>query len=223
MKYDLIIIAKSSSKELIRLTQNCIDSARKDDIRLNIIIVETSGCVVKYDMVNQIVKYEGEFNYNRALNLGLKYVIGDIHILANNDIVFMPGWSKIGDYMLWNNYESGCALSESPIHNGFRKGDYVYEGYEIGKHVTGWCIFCTKKCIELIGGKLDESFDFWYSDNVYADQLIREGIKHGLFCNVQVNHVTSATLKTMPPALQRKYSYESVGKYRLLKKIRDAR
>ena len=221
MKYDLIIVAKSSTKELIRVTQNCIDSARKDNIGLNIIIVETSGCVVKYDMVNQIIKYEGEFNYNRALNLGLKYAIRDVHILANNDIIFMPGWSKIGEYMEINGFDSASALSEDVRQMRFRRGDWIYEGYEIGTYITGWCIFCTKKCIETIG-KLDESFDFWYSDNVYADQLIKAGMKHGLFCNIQVNHVTSQTLNTVSSALRKKYTYGPTMKYKLLKKMRDA-
>jgi len=220
MKYDLIIIAKSSNRDLIKITQNCIDTARVDKPDMNIIIVETSGCVVKYD-VDQVIKYEGDFNYNRALNLGLKYVIGDVHILANNDIVFTPGWSKIGEYMKINGFESACALSEDRRQKGFRRGDWIYEGYEIGTFVTGWCIFCTKECISKIG-KLDESFDFWYSDNVYADQLIKAGLRHGLFCNIQINHVTSATLRTVSPALQKKYSYESVIKYKILKMLRDA-
>lgn len=221
MRYDLIIIAKSSSKELIKVTQNCINSARADNTYINIIIVETSGCVVKYDLINQVVKYEGDFNYNRALNLGLKYAIGDIHILANNDIIFTPGWSKIGDYMVINEFESACALSEDPRQKRFKRGDWIYEGYDIGSFITGWCIFCTKECISKIG-KLDESFDFWYSDNVYADQLIKEGIRHGLFCNIQINHVTSQTLKTLSPVMQKKYSYESVVKYKIHKMLRNA-
>lgn len=221
MKYDLIIVTKSSTKKLIEVTQNCINSARADKAKVNIIIVETSGCIVKYDKVDQVIKYEGDFNYNRALNLGLKYAIGDVHILANNDIIFMPGWSKIGDYMQVNGFDSASALSEDYRQLKFRRGDWIYEGYEIGTYVTGWCIFCTRKCIETIG-KLDESFDFWYSDNVYADQLIKAKIKHGLFCNVHVNHITSQTLKTISPNWRKKYTYEPVVKYQILKKIRDA-
>jgi glycosyltransferase involved in cell wall biosynthesis len=221
MKYDLIIVTKSSTKELIQVTQNCINSARADNPDMNVIIVETSEYAVKYDRIDQVIKYEGDFNYNRALNLGLKYAIGDVHILANNDIVFMPGWSHIADYMLLNDFDSASALSEDRRQLRFRRGDWIYEGYEVGSYIAGWCIFCTRKCIETIG-KLDESFDFWYSDNVYADQLIKANIKHGLFCNVHVNHVTSQTLKTVAPNTRKKYTYEPVVKYQILKKIRDA-
>ena len=221
MKYDLIIVAKSSTKELIQVTQNCINSARADNADLNVIIVETSGCVVKYDHVNQVIKYEDEFNYNRALNLGLKYAIGDIHILANNDIIFLPGWSKIGECMINNEFDSASALSNDHRQKHLKRGDWIYEGYEVGKYLTGWCIFVTKKCIETIGG-LDETFDFWYSDNIYADQIIKAKIRHGLFCNVQVNHIVSATLRTVPAKLRKKYSYDNTAKYKLIRKIKYA-
>jgi hypothetical protein len=41
---------------------------------------------------------------------------------------------------------------------------------------------------------LDEAYEFWYSDNVHAEQLKRAGIEHYLICAVQVNHITSQTL-----------------------------
>ena len=83
MYYDLIIVSQSKG-ELIQMTENCIASARQDG-DLNVIVVET-GDPYPYDA--QIIKYEGEFNYNRALNLGLDHAKGDVHILANNDLVF---------------------------------------------------------------------------------------------------------------------------------------
>ncbi len=221
MKYDLIIVAKSSSKDLIQVTQNCINSARADGADMNVIVVETSGCVVKYDGVDQVVSYEGDFIYNRALNLGLKYAEGDIHILANNDLIFLPGWSKIGDIMIANNLDSASALSEDPRQKYLLRGEYIYPYNEIGKFLTGWCIFVTRECIKKIGS-LDESFNFWYSDNVYGDQLIKAGLTHGLVCNVQVNHITSATLMTVPLKLRKQYSYDNVLMYKIIKKIKYA-
>ena len=102
MSYDLIIVSKSEG-DLIQMTEQCIASARQDNADLNIIIVET-GQPYKYD-VDKIIEYNGEFNYNRALNMGLKYAKGDIHILANNDLVFHKGWSRIGDLMKEYGYQ----------------------------------------------------------------------------------------------------------------------
>ena len=40
MTYDLIIVSKSTSQELINITTNCINSARQE-CDLNVIVVET--------------------------------------------------------------------------------------------------------------------------------------------------------------------------------------
>jgi hypothetical protein len=145
------------------------------------------------------------------LNLGLKYAKGDIHILANNDLIFHKGWSQIGELMQLNNFHSASVLSQS--HNGFEVGDYVYEGYTIGKHLTGWCIFVDKYCIEQIG-RLDESVNFWYSDDLYACQIKAEGIRHGLFCNCQVDHITSRTLVKQSSNVQRIYQNGQLTKFK---------
>jgi hypothetical protein len=209
MKYDLIIVSQSKGN-LIQVTQNCIDSARKDGADLNIIVIET-GNPYKYD-VDKIIQYNGQFNYNRALNFGLRHAKGDIHILANNDLIFHEGWSKIGDLMKFNDYHSASALSQDQRQRDFKRGDYIYEGYQIGIHLTGWCIFIDQYCLQQIGS-LDEAVSFWYSDDLYAWQLRALGIKHALFCNIQVDHLTSATLSVQRAQLQRMYQRGERQKY----------
>jgi len=216
MKYDLIIVSKSDDPELIQMTKNCIDSARQDGAELNIIVIET-GKEYKYDVdiIQNYSAYYSEFNYNRALNLGLKCATGDVHILANNDIVFQEGWSVIGSLMESNGYHSASALSQDA--KGFKRGYYVYEGYEIGKHITGWCLFMDKFCRDIIG-PLDESCNFWYSDNLYACQLKAAHLRHGLFCNIQIDHITSRTLIKQSPAIQRKYQTGELMKFKIREK-----
>lgn len=192
MKYDLVIVVASQDHELIRMTQAAIDSCLADGADVNVIVVETFK-KTRYRGADTIIEYSGQFNYNRALNMGIKEAKGDVVILANNDIKFEPGWSTIGQTMIDNGYLSASALSTDPRQNGFRRGDYAYEGYSIGVHLCGWCIFCQRKVFEKIG-QLDESVVFWYSDNLYAKQLKRAGIKHALICNVVVLHYTSQTL-----------------------------
>jgi hypothetical protein len=34
---------------------------------------------------------------------------------------------------------------------------------------------------------------FWYSDNVYADELLKHGIKHALVTRSKVDHIVSQT------------------------------
>lgn len=207
MKYDLIIVAKSNRPELVRLTTNCIASARRDGADMKVIVVETAPVSINYDAT--VLHYEGPFCYNRALNLGLSKAEGDVHILANNDLIFHEGWSVIGQQMKDNGYDSACALSQDPRQRIYERGDHLYPGFTIGYHVGGWCIFITKEGLKAIGGKLDESFEFWYSDNMYAEQIQKAGLKHALFCNVRIDHITSATLRTIPPREQRKYSFRA--------------
>jgi hypothetical protein len=102
--------------------------------------------------------------------MGLKYRKSDIQILANNDIIFKPGWSKIGGIMRVNGYLSASALSNDKRQLCYRRGPYAYEGYDIGFHLSGWCIFCDSQLWNKIGW-LDETHLFWFSDNAYASQL----------------------------------------------------
>ena len=208
--YDLIIVSQSSSQELIDATQRAIDSCLAD-CPVNVILVETFA---KYDYrnVNITIRYIGDFNYNRALNMGLTAAHNDIHILANNDIIFQSGWSKIGDIMKSMGYLSASALSTDARQSKFQRGDFVYEGYEIGSFLTGWCIFIDKTLPQKIC-RLDERFNFWYSDNVYADQLKRAGIKHALICNCQVDHITSLTLSRQTPQTKRRFTLMEMYKY----------
>lgn len=206
MTYDLIIVSQSKGN-LIKITENCIKSARRDIKKpdeLNIILVET-GNPYKYD-VNKIIEYNGEFNYNRALNIGLKYAKSEFQILANNDIIFKEGWSKIGGIMRANGYLSASALSNDFRQNSFKRGDLAYEGYEIGYQLTGWCIFTDKELWKKIG-TLNEKHRFWFSDNVYAEQLKAQRIKHALICNVTVDHLGSQTLQQQPRSVQTLYTY----------------
>lgn len=216
MKFDLIIVACSSTDELINTTKNCITSARQDNADLNVVVVET--CKSYPYETDSIVNYSGAFCYNRALNFGLTAVKGDIHILANNDLIFHKGWSAIGEAMIVNKFDSGSALSQDHRQRPFRRGDWIYEGYAIGTYLPGWCIFITKEGLKQIGGKLWEDVDFWYSDNLYADQLMEYGVRHGLFCNVQVDHICSVTLRSTSPSHQRKMAHESQVKYAIFRK-----
>lgn len=207
MSYDLIIVSQSSGR-LAPVTQRCIDTARAD-AELKVILVET-GQPHEYAGVDTVVKYEGEFCYNRALNRGLKFVKHDIHILANNDLIFQPGWSKIGELMKANDYHSASCISGHLTQ--FERGDLVYEGYHVGYILTGWCLFVDKYCIEKIGS-LDESVDFWFSDNLYACQIKAVGIKHGMFTNCQIDHMASQTLNKQSTMMQRRYQMGQLNKF----------
>ncbi len=197
------MVVASRDKALIDMTQRAIDTCLADGAEVNVILIETFA-EHKYRGVNKLVLYDEPFNYNHCLNTGLKYRKNDIQILANNDLLFLKGWSEIGDVMKENGILSASALSESPQHRLMKKGYYAYRGYEVGLFFTGWCLFQDAKVWDKIN-KLDERFEFWYSDNIHAEQLQKAKIEHWLLCCAQVNHVTSQTLNKVDRQTRTRY------------------
>jgi len=212
MTYDLIIVSRSSHPELIRNTQHAIDTCLADTKKVNVILIETYKKHY-YRGVNEMIFYTDDFIYNHALNLGLEHRKNEIQILANNDIIFQKGWSKIGNIMRANNYLSASALSGDLRQRWFQRGDWAYEGYLIGFQLSGWCIFCDHKLWDKIG-KLDEIYKFWFSDNAYAEQLKRAKIKHALICSVFVDHLGSRTLNKCDSQTRMLYTHSSRKKIR---------
>jgi len=216
MDYDLIVVARSMDDHTKNITQqtitSCLDTAEGKQV--NVILVETNGKIVKYKGVNKYVKYEGEFRYNHALNMGLKYKKGRVQMLANNDLIFEKGWNRTDDYMRENKILSASLLSNDQRQRVYRKGNYFYNGYGIGKELTGWLIFTDVKLWDVIG-ELDESQKFWYSDNVYADALLKNNIEHALICNAKVVHLGSITLSKADRKVRDDYMFGDARTYKM--------
>jgi hypothetical protein len=204
MKYSLIIIAASKSNELKKITQQTIDTALDDGADMEVILVETFRKTQYKGVDKYIDTSKIEFRYNKALNIGIKEAEGEILILANNDLYFHAGWSRIGDIMQKRGILSASALSLDKRQRFFHENK-MYPGYRIGYEFTGWCLFADPKIFEKIG-KLDESPLFWRSDDNYAEQLKAAGIKHYLITAIRIDHLGSSTLQTLPAATQRLYT-----------------
>jgi len=71
-------------------------------------------------------------------------------------------------------------------------------GYQVRFHIAGWCIGVDREMFKAIGG-FNEAVRFWYSDNLYAEQLKIADVKHALVCNAFVKHIDfgSKTLKSL--------------------------
>lgn len=191
MRVDVIILSNGKTPELRKTTQDSIDTchASEKEHKFNIIVYEQVP-FIKYKKADTI-HYVHPFHYNKLMNRGIEETKNEWVVLANNDLIFHEGWlTKCLESGLENDY-----LSMSPNDKPNTQG--IEEGYEIGieGQVKGWCILTNRKLYEIIG-KIDESVSFWYSDNVYADQLKEKGIKHGLIKEAYVQHLDGQTLKT---------------------------
>lgn len=197
---DVIILSYTKDLQYYGLTQRTINTLRalNSQYSFNIIIIETNKNLYDngfvYDKCKVIIPNE-DFNYNRFLNIGLENCKNEYVLISNNDIIFTQ--NSIASML--QAAESSKAGSISPREpNWFQQQEFdatnseFIEGYEIGKHLTGWCLLIKKETLETIG-KFDEKFKFWYQDNDYAECLKRNNIKHVIALKSRVYHVNNSS------------------------------
>jgi len=196
---DIIFIADTRRMDHRRMTQAAIDSCRASEKRMPMHFIVVDGNKDTMGFRNATtVTYDFDFNYNKCLNVGIEYAKYDFIALCNNDLVFRKDWAKnIKDAMLLGDY-----LSASPYDRGTRLIG-CREGYRIGNELKGWCIVIRRKLLSVIG-ELATPVNFWFSDNVYAEQLKKYNIKHALCYDSKVYHLRSKTL--MSSARKREYT-----------------
>lgn len=186
---DVVILSKAINSKLIGMTVHTVNSLIKSDptIKFNIILIESSlyAWPELYDKVN-LINLEAPFNYNEFMNHGLSLGNADWCLICNNDLDFK---SNAISNMIKYGYDSMSAKCQnSPKTKSFNKTEL---GYEVGKHITGWCILFKREVWNRIG-KLDICVNFWCSDNVYAEQLKQYNIKHYYIHTSIINHLGSS-------------------------------
>lgn len=188
----VLIISNARNDTLNEYTLNAIESSGQECI-----VVEQTDT----DFPCRTIHYDFPFNYNRCVNLGLSYCSENVCI-ANNDVLFLPGWEKIEDHL--GEYDSLSPVNpEWERHMGL---EGVIEGYRIGYELCGWCIVVSQATIQKTGG-FDEDVEFWCSDDVWAMQLQANKLKHALVCDSRVIHYTSKTLCSgLPGDLFKRYT-----------------
>ncbi len=189
------VIIPSDGTELYSrvITEASIKSLRSSlkensKYRFNVVVVEQNKTIT-HPYADKVLYYNFPFNYNRVLNLGISETSGDFVMLCNNDLIYHTGFF---DEML-RAFRIGY-LSLSPT-NPLRSKPTVHpiiEGYGINHDLMGWCIVTKRKLFDRIG-KIDEGVSFWYSDNLYADQLKYYKIQHARVAMSFVSHIGSGS------------------------------
>ena len=190
---DIIILSYTKDKNIFDMTTRCINTIKSQTgINCNIIVVETNKHFVEDGFTyNATVILPGEeFNYNRFLNIGLKYCTAPYILITNNDVIFY----KNSIMNLVEALKTTDLISVSPIdlyynkHAAFLNHEIsLIEGTKVGVHLTGWCFMVKNEIFNIIG-KFDEQFSFWYQDNDYCNLLNKYKLKHALVANAAVCH-----------------------------------
>lgn len=193
---DVIMLASSSNDELYQMTQSALRSLKESEENYSFEVKLVESCSDAYNRgfvyTDALSLFPNEpFHYNKFLNYGLEFCSREWLVVVNNDVVFNPGWFSAMMNYHKNNPDVKSFSPCDPLHEEqFRKENSELEGlqgYEIRKHVKGWCIATHREIIEKCS-LFDENFPFWYQDDDYAETLKRAGYKHALVFNSLVRH-----------------------------------
>lgn len=209
MTVDIIILSHAKTQPLLELTQKTIDSLHNSEanIKFNVLVIEQEKGVVYANCATGFT--DSAFNYNAFLNKGIELTkpAGNKYVaLCNNDLVFGKDWAtNIISAMKANGLLSACPAQK-------QKHPVIEYGYANSHHMNGWCIMCDRKLFDIIG-EIDDSFPFWFADNIYAEQLKSHNVKHAVVNNSVVKHLGSSTLKTIEKSLYNKYTTDLIAKF----------
>lgn len=208
---DIIIISNAKNPESRKLTTDTIESLLASEppekIRFNIFVIESDKNAEPFQYPNtQTIKPAVPFGYHTYLNIGVRAGKSSYIGLANNDLIFHPGWaSAILSAMQADQSIESAGTWCDIFHNNRNIPELplIQPGYTNGIQITGWFLFLTRRLYNRMDG-LDENFSFWYCDDDYGKTLESMGVKHALITSARVTHITSqSTVKLNPKEFRR--------------------
>lgn len=207
---DVIFLVKTVDLETYEMTADAILSLKKSELNNNfrVILVESNtDNPPKYD-VDITINYDGEFNYNKALNMAFEYLKSDYVCVFNNDVSFKKDWySTIRYYMDIFNLDSASprcpelqvgpnALAQKMILE-YPEASVII-GYEALVHFCGWGWIMKRDVLDLLR-PMPEDLTFWFQDNHMALQLKNLNKKHGCVTSSHVIHYGQKSYKHIEP------------------------
>lgn len=205
MTVDIIILSNGKDQRLREITQQAVDSCHlsETDIWFNVLVLEQQENVQYKNCLTAYI--QGQFNYNKFMNVGISFTGNEYVCLCNNDLIFYKGWATaLIEAMKANDILSACPTQ--------RQREGIEYGYNNNHHMNGWCIMTNRKLYDIIGD-LDTEFPFWFADNAYAEQLKKHGVKHAVINTSVVRHLGSTTLNTLEKDLHNEYTHGLIKKF----------
>jgi GT2 family glycosyltransferase len=223
MNVDAIILSNYRDHEYFLMNRKCIDTLTdaEPDVKFNIVLVESNPewDSLHYDYQNDnvtVIVPNEKFNFNRFLNIGIRSSSNDLIVLANNDLVFHPGWLTEILRVKRSHPEilSFCPFDRTSKYlkwDDFKSKRFI-KGYRVPVEFVGWCFVLHRSVLE-ITGPLDETFDLYFQDNDFALTLKNKGIPHALVPSSFVEHIGGATTSIPDPSQTEKYRIDKAKLY----------
>lgn len=221
-----IVIATRDRADLLK---GCIESilAKTDYPNYEIVIVDNGSRetdTLKYlnalqEMVNvRVVRDDGDFNYSRLNNFGVREACGDFILLLNNDIevesvgwlsemvslAIQPGIGCVGARLWYPDKKlqhGGVILGLGGLaahaHRGMPRGHYGYFNRACLTHsmsaVTGACLLVRKSLYEEVGGLDAEELAVGYNDVDFCLKVRAKGYRNLICAEADIIHHESAS------------------------------
>lgn len=220
------------NKDNVKLLKEAINSILENTTYQNyeIVVVENNSTDKEtfkyYDEIKdnskvKILKIDeanGEFNYSRLINLGVKNVDGDFILQLNNDIKIiskdwlelMIGYSQqkeigaVGGRLYYEDktiQHAGIIVGLSGIAGNMLVnlpyGEKAYFGREAATRnvaaVTGACLLCRRELYEEVGYMDEENFKVAFNDVDFCLKLLSKGYRNVYIPYVELYHYESKT------------------------------
>ena len=191
---DVVIPANTIDEQIRAITQNSIYSLRScelSNVKFNVIVCEQNREADDYDGVDLTLHYDFPFCFNKVLNYGARHCHNKYIMFVNDDIMYCRGFIMPLLTAAMMGYQS---LSPTDPHKDNPCEQKYVEGYGIDLELKGWFIMCDRDMYDQIGG-FDERVDFYWSDNLYKDQLKKAHVKHFRVTDSFAVHFGRSTLR----------------------------
>ena len=200
---DVIFLSKTADYEIFGITYSAINSLilNNQDYDFNINIVESNINLSKQGfsyLGHNVIIPDENFNYNKFLNIGLRFCKNEWVLICNNDLFFTKGCINtlltIADKHSIKSLSPWNPLTHDKIFSNEDKQKEHIPGYKTAHELAGWCILVRRDVINNCE-MFDERFEFWYQDNDYGETLKNNNIIHTLVPTSKVYHLTSRSFK----------------------------
>lgn len=193
-----IVITSNTRPQHHHMLMNCINTCRISEAfcgkKMNIIVIESYA--EKASGQDKTVLYlEDPYNCHRAVKSVLPHLTQEWVGIFNNDVLFYPDWfteilkahearPDISSFSTWSQLWDWHP-------NIFPDPEPIIEGYDVGRIFCGWAFIIKTELLKTI--RMDERCDFWYSDNIMADEMRERGLIHALIPAARIDHIVSQT------------------------------
>lgn len=188
-KVSVIIPIYITNNELLKMTQDCINSFfynTPQDVEL---VLVDDGSPERYDSdIGKIVRLDQNSGYSHAANAGLQAAGGDILVLGNNDLIFPENWLPALLFPLQLGFDVATVWTSDQM--------YTLEDRIERDAKFGALFAMTRDVYERMGG-FDEQFRSIFSDTDLRRRMLDEHIKIGKNLSMVVEHLARATHKAV--------------------------